>query len=101
MMRRRSLLIRRGLWREPKGKRRQVQGKERVIFPVVATAIVVFVASAAVTFTNIGIRGDFVQRWLTAFMIGWPVAALTGYFAMPFVRRVTARIVEWIEGKRN
>lgn len=77
-----------------------MQGKERVIFPVLATAVIVFVASAAVTFANIGARVDFVQRWLTAFMIGWPVAAVTGYFAMPLMRRLTARVVELIEGKR-
>ena len=48
-----------------------MQGKERFVFPILATAIIVFVASAAVT----------------------------GYFAMPFVRRVTLRVVALIEGK--
>ncbi len=76
-----------------------MQGKERFVFPVLATGIIVFVASAAVTFVNIGPRGDFALRWLSAFIIGWPVAAVTGYFAMPFVRRVTQHIIALIEGK--
>jgi len=76
-----------------------MEGKARVIFPVLATAIIVLVASAAVTFSNIGPRGDFVIRWLSAFLIGWPVAAVTGCIAMPFVRRVTERVVALIEGR--
>jgi uncharacterized protein (DUF486 family) len=76
-----------------------MEGKARFIFPVLATAVIVLVASAAVTFSNIGARGDFVQRWIFAFCVGWPVAALTACLAMPSVRRVTERIVEWIEGK--
>jgi Protein of unknown function (DUF2798) len=74
-----------------------MQGKERFVFPVLATAVIVFVASAAVTFVNIGPRGDFVLRWLTAFLIGWPVAAVTGFVVLPFVRRITLRIIALIE----
>jgi hypothetical protein len=75
-----------------------MEGKARIIFPILATAVIVFVVSAVVTFVNVGIRVDFVGRWLTAFIIGWPVASVTGYFALPFVRRLTTRIVAWIEG---
>jgi hypothetical protein len=77
-----------------------MEGKARVIFPVLATGIIVFVASAAVTYANIGLHPDFARRWLSAFCVGWPVAAVTGYVAMPTVRKVTVRIVALIEGKR-
>ncbi len=50
-------------------------------------------------FVNIGPRGDFVLRWLSAFIVGWPVAAVTGFIVLPFVRRVALRIVTLIEGK--
>jgi hypothetical protein len=76
-----------------------MEGKARFIFPVIATAVIVFIASAAVTYTNIGIRFDFAQRWLFAFIVGWPVAAVTAFFVMPQIHRVTQLIVEWIEGK--
>ena len=52
-----------------------MEGKARYIFPILATGIVVFVASAAVTYVNIGLRVDFVRRWLSAFVVAWPVAA--------------------------
>ena len=75
-----------------------MEGKARFIFPIVITAIIVFVVSAVVTFFNIGLRADFVPRWLSAFLVGWPIAAVTAFFALPFARAVTLRIVGLIEG---
>ncbi|HEY1746536.1 MAG TPA: DUF2798 domain-containing protein [Xanthobacteraceae bacterium] len=76
-----------------------MEGKAKYIFPVLATALIVFCVSAVVTFTNIGFRGDFVRRWLSAFGIGWPVAAIVALLAFPIVRYLTARLVALIEGK--
>jgi hypothetical protein len=72
-----------------------MDGKAKYIFPVLITGLIVFVVSAVVTFTNIGFRADFVLRWLHAFIIGWPVAAVTAvtaFAAIPSVRRFTASI---------
>jgi hypothetical protein len=55
------------------------------------------VVSGVVTFTNIGLRADFVRRWLKAFITGWPVAVLA-FIAVPHVRRATEAIVRLIEG---
>jgi hypothetical protein len=74
-----------------------MEGKAKIIFPIIATGIVVFVASAVVTFSNIGLRADFVRRWLSAFSIGWLLAAVTGLIAFPYVRRATACIVALIK----
>jgi hypothetical protein len=43
-----------------------MEGKAKFIFPIVITAIIVFIVSAVVTFFNIGLRADFVPRWLSA-----------------------------------
>jgi hypothetical protein len=75
-----------------------MEGKARFVFPIVITAIIVFIVSAVVTFFNIGLRADFVPRWLFAFVVGWPVAAVTAFIAFPFARAVTLRIVGLIEG---
>ena len=75
-----------------------MEGKARFIFPVVITAIIVFIVSAVVTFFNIGPRADFVPRWLSGFLVGWPVAAVTAFVAIPFARAVTLRVVGLIEG---
>src|SRR5258705_13856825 len=74
-----------------------MEGKARFIFPVVITAIIVFVVSGALTFFNIGWRNDFVIRWWSAFAIGWPIAASTAFLAMPFPPSLTQRIVAAIE----
>jgi Protein of unknown function (DUF2798) len=79
------------------GRRGSMESKAKFIFPVLATAIVVFVAGCVVTFTNIGIRADFVRRWLSAFLVGWPIASVTGLLAFAYVRRTTAGIVALIE----
>jgi len=76
-----------------------MEGKARFIFPVLATALIVFVVSAVVTFANVGFRADFVRRWLSAFSIGWPVAVVIALLAFPVVRRITIRLVALIEGK--
>ena len=75
-----------------------MDGKARVIFPLITSALVVFVVSGVVTFTNIGLRGDFVPRWMKAFFTGWPVAAVLLFIAVPHVRRATDAIVRLIEG---
>lgn len=72
--------------------------KTKIVFPIVITAMIVFVVSAVVTFFNIGLRADFAARWLSAFIVGWPVAAATAYLAIPFARAITQRIVSAIEG---
>jgi len=75
-----------------------MDGKAKYIFPVLITAIIVFVVSGVVTFTNIGFRSDFVERWMSAFLVGWPVAAVTAFFALPFVRGLTSWLVARIDG---
>jgi hypothetical protein len=75
-----------------------MDGKARFVFPAVITAIIVFIVSAVVTFANIGFSHDFVARWLRAFVIGWPVAAVVAFFFIPVARRVTAGLVRLIDG---
>ena len=72
-----------------------MEGKAKFIFPILATGIVVFVVSCV--FSNIGLRPDFVHRWLSAFLIGWPVGSVTGLIAFPYVRRAATGIVALIE----
>jgi hypothetical protein len=74
-----------------------MEGKARFIFPVVITAIIVFVTSGALTLFDTGWRNDFVIRWWSAFVIGWPIAASIAYLAIPLARSLTRRIVAAIE----
>jgi Protein of unknown function (DUF2798) len=73
-----------------------MDGKANFIFPVVAAGILVFVGRCVVAFTNIGLRADFVTRWLSAFFVGWPVASVS-LIAFPYVRRAAVGNVAVIE----
>lgn len=75
-----------------------MEGKARFIFPVITTAMIVFIVSGVVTFTNIGFRADFVPRWMKAFSVGWPVGIGVAFFALPLARRLTLVLVSLIEG---
>ena len=74
-----------------------MHGKARFIFPTLVTGVVVFAAGAAVTYVNIGLYVDFVRRWLFAYIVAWPVAAVPACIAFPFVRGATTRVVALIE----
>jgi hypothetical protein len=74
-----------------------MEGKARFIFPVLATGFVIFFVSSVMTFTNIGFRADFVHRWLSSFVIGWPFGAITALIFFPRLRRVAAGIASLIE----
>ena len=74
-----------------------MEGKAKFIFPVLATGFVIFIVSSVVTFANIGSRADFIHRWLSAFVVGWPVGAVMALLVFPFLRRVATGIAGLIE----
>ena len=75
-----------------------MDGKARLILVTTMTAIMVLMVTLVATFLNIGLRPDFVLQWMKAYLIGWPVAAVTGFFIMPTARRFTTLVVKRIDG---
>ena len=75
-----------------------MDGKARLILVTIMTAIMVLLFTLVATLLNIGPRSDFVLQWVKVYLIGWPIAAVTGYFVMPAARRFTTRIVHLIDG---
>jgi hypothetical protein len=75
-----------------------MDGKARLILVTTMTSVMVLVVTLVATFLNIGLRVDFVFQWLKAYLIAWPIAAITGYLVMPAARRFTTRIVSLIDG---
>jgi hypothetical protein len=76
-----------------------MEGKAKIIFPVVMTFIIVFLVSAVVTFLNIGLRADYLSQWLGSFIVAWPIAAVVAFIAIPLARQATQKIVALIEGR--
>jgi uncharacterized membrane protein len=78
-------------------KEAMMEGKAKVIFPILMSSVMVFMVTLLVTFLNLGLPTDFLLQWIKAYFIAWPVAATTAYFAMPFARRMTQALVTLID----
>lgn len=75
-----------------------MDGKTRFILTATMSSMMVAMVTLLVTWLNIGLRPDFILQWVKAYIIAWPVAALTGFIVMPMARRFTDRVVNLIGG---
>ena len=72
--------------------------KERFILGATMSLMMVFMVTLVATYLNLGPRPDFVYQWAKAYIIAWPIAAITGYLVMPPARRLTDWVVAHIGG---
>ena len=77
-----------------------MHGKTRLIMAILMSGVMAFMVTLIVTILNVDIHSGFLGRWMKAYFIAWPIAAVTSYVAMPLVRRVTDRIVAAIDVAR-
>lgn len=73
-----------------------MDGPARFVFPVLMSGMMAFMMTALVTWLNLGFQADFIARWLYAFTIAWPCAAISAFIAIPLARRATGAIVKMI-----
>jgi len=71
----------------------------RLILVTTMTAVMVLMVTLVATFLNIGLRSDFVFQWIKAYLVAWPVAAITATSSCPQRSGLTTRIVNQIDGK--
>ena len=72
--------------------------KTRFILVTTMTAVMVAMVTLIATWLNIGLTHDFILKWAKAYIIAWPIAAITGYLVMPPARRLTDWVVARIGG---
>ena len=75
-----------------------MDAKARFILATIMSAMMVFMVTLLVTYLNLGLRADFLGQWAKAYVIAWPVAAVTGFLVMPMARRATDGIMRMIGG---
>ena len=75
-----------------------MDNKARFILAATMSSMMVAMVTLIVTWLNLGLRHDFILQWAKAYIIAWPVAAITGYAVMPMARRFTDRVVARIGG---
>ena len=76
-----------------------MEGKARFILAATMSAIMVLMVTMIATLINLGLPADFLVQWGKAYVVGWPVAAVTAYLIMPMARRFTTRVVTLIDGE--
>lgn len=67
----------------------RVRALTAALMTIVMVALVTFVA----TWLAVGIDPGFVWQWGKAFIVAWPIAAVTAFFVMPGARNLAERIV--------
>jgi hypothetical protein len=72
--------------------------KTRFILVTTMTAVMVAMVTLIATWLNVGLTHDFLLKWAKAYIIAWPIAAITGYLVMPPARRLTDWVVAHIGG---
>jgi hypothetical protein len=75
-----------------------MDSKARFILAATMSSMMVAMVTLIVTWLNLGLRHDFILQWAKAYIIAWPIAAITGYLVMPMARRFTDRVVTRIGG---
>lgn len=75
-----------------------MDAKTRFILAAVMSSMMVFMVTLIVTYVNLGLPPDFLLQWAKAYVIAWPIAAMTGFLVMPMARRATDGIVRKMGG---
>ncbi|MEI8144066.1 MAG: DUF2798 domain-containing protein [Alphaproteobacteria bacterium] len=78
-----------------------MQGKAAIIQPFLMATIMCFLMTALITVINLGPVSDYFFRWIKAFLIAWPAAVAAAFIAIPIARRLTSRIVGWLDGAKS
>lgn len=75
-----------------------MEGKARFILAATMSSMMVAMVTLIVTWLNLGFPSNFLLKWAQAWIIAWPIAAITGYIVMPMARRFTTRVVAMLDG---
>lgn len=67
---------------------------ERLVLAFFMAGVMVFVISGSLTALNTGIDRTLPLRWLRLFGVAFPIAFPTAFVVTPYVRRLTARVVD-------
>lgn len=65
----------------------------KFIFTVLFSCCLSFIMSAWVTYINIGLTSDFINRWALAFINAWPAAFTAAYLLSSIVMKFTVFLI--------
>jgi hypothetical protein len=76
-----------------------MNAKTRAILAALMSSVMVLMVTLIVTYLNLGFDPGFLLQWAKAYLIAWPIAAVTAFLIMAPARRLTERIVARIDGR--
>jgi len=63
-----------------------------IVFALLMSGTMAAIVSAVVVIINTGIEGDVIKRWLSSYVIAWPVAFVSLYFLKDQVMKLAAKL---------
>ena len=80
-------------WAELPEMRKFPASAAALVFAVLMSCLMAFIVTSVVAWVNTGSSGGFVQRWMHAFLVAWPVAGSCILVFRPVVQRIANRLV--------
>jgi len=69
------------------------QKKFHLVFSFIMGALMISLMTLVITFVNVGMVQDFLDRWLRAFAIAYVVGVPVIFFLAPMARKITGRLL--------
>lgn len=76
-----------------------MEGKARIVFPIVMAFMMSLIVSGIVTVINLGLSWEIPGEWFKAWLAAFPTAAIVALVIVTPARRLTGWIVAKIEGR--
>lgn len=73
----------------------------RLLFAFLMSLFMSFLMSAWVTWLNLGLRPDFLERWAHSFVAAWPAAFFVVVFFGPGFQALTHRLLHLASKNRG
>ena len=67
-----------------------------IIFIVIMGLGMSFVMTLAITYINTGMDSGFINRWLKALMVGFPIAIIASAIVAPTAKKLTKKITSYL-----
>jgi succinate dehydrogenase hydrophobic anchor subunit len=65
----------------------------RALTGALMTLVICVIVTLVATWLAVGFDPAFLRQWAKAFVVAWPIAALTAFFVMPGARTLAERLV--------
>jgi Protein of unknown function (DUF2798) len=77
-----------------------METKPRLILAALISSVMVLLVTFLVAVLDLGWRAGVLNRRVKAYVLTWPIAAITAFFIIPPARPLTERVAALLDGRR-